>query len=1495
MATESKDVELRVRARDYSGKTLQGVTDALKDLADAQEKQLKAAKNGESSAAALEASYGKIEKAVQALVKQGALTQTFEKQAEALALAKQRLDEARRAQSDYANSIAGVESRTKAQIDRTKQLATAVTSADKAQTTAQNRLDRTTASLSKYGIAVENVAGAQQQIVAAVNSGNAALDRQQVAIDSLADDVARKAAADQAAAEKSKKAAADQAAADKLMAEASKRAADFQQRMAQVLNQRQKAAAEAAAADKVMTDAMRASAQQAEAAARGYATLARSVKSVRGDELANQIRAIVDPAAVANSNITGLGTTLDGLVAKVNAIKGPVKDFRSTLQSLKDAQGGVGSIAASIDAYRRQIDVLRASRTEYVAARTAVKALTDQMRAGGGDAAELGKQLNAAQVQLRNAAAGMSTQISKTKELRGALRQAGVDTKALGDAEARLVAQATQATSAVNSLTAAFKKNGGAAEGAAKGGLKFFDSTRTSLSYTQRLRGELLGLVTAYVGIQGAVNLATGALGAYRDTQKVNAQLGALVGQDSALIRQEWEYLMATANRIGFEFEKTAGAYAKFGIAAKAAGLSQQEMRFVFEKFAESARIAGQSGDEFEGILKAIEQMMSKGTIQAEELRGQLGDRLPGAFTIAAKAAGVTTAEFSKMMEAGEVSADYVINIARELGNTYTGIGTAVNSLAAQEARFNNAAFEFKKALADNGFADAYTTFLIKLTELMKSPEGANLAKTLSQGFVLIIDVLKLLVDNIETVKLVLATLLGIGVFKWAMTAVSGVSALVGIIGTMAGAVRTAVVATTALASGAAAVGTAATGAAVGAGAFGIALRALGTAIPILGALTLAVQAAMYAYDKLKASKDDAETKTTFAGEKLRAPLQPGKSASAGGTTDPGTGGSPEARAALALQNELAKNQEKLDKSSKAAEETSAKDSLARRRKLINNEYQVIRDNATKKITDKAKLESALATIDKQNKQALLIDEREFQNQHQRSGEAAGNKRIKLQEQIKNELLRIQDELAKQEVKQDSNATFDERRKTAVDAISHSYDKLKKTIASLAPMDKAGAADATTKLNAYIGQLQALETVKVTQEEIKRLEKALSEEAKLGAALREQEAAKYEAGLVSQEEFLANTAAITARTDTAVTQAAENLQTFVDAAVKAKAGILSLTEQSDIRTTTATAKADAGNTDNKVAEQAAKVQSDVLDALIAKRTAAEALFKAQLDARLISEDEYAAKVNASAETYKASVATQVEGMLQILEAQKAKALLDQTMNQTDLLALDQKILKYQALGVAIGNAQQQQNLLSQYTTQFMQQGLDVALDAAANALTQMAAGQMSISEGFEAMGRAALQFFADFMMEIAKAIIKQLILNALAGSGNPAISGPAMAAGGRVAHRGAVIGRNNDAPSRKVDPSWFVGAPRFHEGGVPGLKSDEVPAILQTNEEVLARDDPRNVLNGGKTAGNSAGTRVVLVDDRAKVPEAMRSAEGETVIMQTLRRNVAGLKQMVQG
>ncbi|MEX2524443.1 MAG: hypothetical protein WD750_05760 [Gammaproteobacteria bacterium] len=95
---------------------------------------------------------------------------------------------------------------------------------------------------------------------------------------------------------------------------------------------------------------------------------------------------------------------------------------------------------------------------------------------------------------------------------------------------------------------------------------------------------------------------------------------------------------------------------------------------------------------------------------------------------------------------------------------------------------------------------------------------------------------------------------------------------------------------------------------------------------------------------------------------------------------------------------------------------------------------------------------------------------------------------------------------------------------------------------------------------------------------------------------------------------------------------------------------------------------------------------------------------------------------------------------------------------------------------------------------------------------------------------------------------------------------------------------------RGVSPAAFISAPRFHGGGALGLSSDEVPAILQRGEEVITREDPRHRFNGGAGGGGS-NVRIVNAIDPQAIADAMNSASGEEVILNTIGRNPGSVKR----
>ena len=101
--------------------------------------------------------------------------------------------------------------------------------------------------------------------------------------------------------------------------------------------------------------------------------------------------------------------------------------------------------------------------------------------------------------------------------------------------------------------------------------------------------------------------------------------------------------------------------YKNFIASTSSSNLSLAERKRIYESVIKAGSALALSNDNVKGSLLAISQMFSKGTVSAEELRQQLGERLPGAFGIMAESMGVSEQELGKLMKNGQVLADEVM------------------------------------------------------------------------------------------------------------------------------------------------------------------------------------------------------------------------------------------------------------------------------------------------------------------------------------------------------------------------------------------------------------------------------------------------------------------------------------------------------------------------------------------------------------------------------------------------------------------------------------------------------------------------------------------------------------------------------------------------------------------------------------------------------------------------------------------------------------------
>ena len=173
----------------------------------------------------------------------------------------------------------------------------------------------------------------------------------------------------------------------------------------------------------------------------------------------------------------------------------------------------------------------------------------------------------------------------------------------------------------------------------------------------QRL-GLTTTLVSSLAGVFGT--LAVGeflrqSVQAAIDLESITRKLSNSLGEQGAA--GALSFARGLADELGLSFKTLASTFSSFTAAATQANVPLAQQQELFAAVARSAQQLGLSNDELSGSLLALQQVASKGTVQMEELRGQLGERLPVAFAATAKGLGLTQQELIKLVESGKLTA----------------------------------------------------------------------------------------------------------------------------------------------------------------------------------------------------------------------------------------------------------------------------------------------------------------------------------------------------------------------------------------------------------------------------------------------------------------------------------------------------------------------------------------------------------------------------------------------------------------------------------------------------------------------------------------------------------------------------------------------------------------------------------------------------------------------------------------------------------------------
>lgn len=421
-------------------------------------------------------------------------------------------------------------------------------------------------------------------------------------------------------------------------------------------------------------------------------------------------------------------------------LKGSHEDILAISKAAREAQGSFMDIKLpkelqkSLQANQTFLDQLNAQLKER---ERLEKALQTAIAKRSQAESSINKELLKHRLETNLINAAMRDEAVLSSKLVGAYQKLGVQHKNAAKNLRNIVAEGRKANESQRQFNRRLKEAQKEFDG--------YDKRIRKADAATRDFGRNVGNYQSALGKAGvAFRTFAGAFGVYSGLQiarEIYDQVKALDAADKAL-RQVTEttdnynraniFLKELAEESGTEIISLTGAYTKFIAASKTTNLTAEDTENIFRQVAKAGGVLGLSTETINGAFTALEQIMSKGKVQAEEIRGQLGERLPGAFQILAKSMGLTTQELDKQLELGNVLADDVLpKFADELERAYNlDLVDRVDTLAASQARLSNSWTEFLSSvesgegLISNVFKDIFegiTNALNALTEFNKT------------------------------------------------------------------------------------------------------------------------------------------------------------------------------------------------------------------------------------------------------------------------------------------------------------------------------------------------------------------------------------------------------------------------------------------------------------------------------------------------------------------------------------------------------------------------------------------------------------------------------------------------------------------------------------------------------------------------------------------------------------------------------------------------------
>jgi len=372
-------------------------------------------------------------------------------------------------------------------------------------------------------------------------------------------------------------------------------------------------------------------------------------------------------------NLQGLNQLKTALRKSSAEAKGADNDFKGLIQKVRDLQSAsvksINNLNAQRDAFealRRSVDL---SSKEYKEARDEIEKIDRALKEASGTVVKYSKNsINALRAQKNELLAVRDSADLMSKEF----KEAGVEIakldKKLAKAEGRGRGGRLKAGAQIAGTVAGAGVFGGpeGAIGALGGGL------------IGGVGGAVLG---GAIGAQvGQLRKVAGGVAEY--VAELNLAKGALggVSKDVVEYNQNLDFAREISKKYAIRLTDVVKGLTGVTAAAKANNLTVKQTQAIYEGITVSGVAAGKSQEDLQALFLATTQVLSKGKASAEEISGQIGERIPGAVAKFAAANKISLQELAEQFKKGEVTIAKFVRFTEQQGEDYAEVAEALAS-----------------------------------------------------------------------------------------------------------------------------------------------------------------------------------------------------------------------------------------------------------------------------------------------------------------------------------------------------------------------------------------------------------------------------------------------------------------------------------------------------------------------------------------------------------------------------------------------------------------------------------------------------------------------------------------------------------------------------------------------------------------------------------------------------------------------------------------------